>query len=110
MPHFQPPSYATTSYLSTPYFSVFQPHGSQPYYIKMLTKQIRVCAGCRFGYNNDIFIPNSPYNIVIAHEEPRQVTPKSGDVAPFTTKSTVHYHANPSCIWTKDQSFVPENI
>lgn len=75
----------------------------------MLTKQIRVCAGCRLGYNNEIVIPSSPYNICIAHEESRQVTPTSGKT-PFTTKSTVHYHANPSCIWMKNASFVPQNI
>ncbi len=87
----------------------FQPHGNQPYFVKMLTKQIRVCAGCRLGFNNEKDIPLSPYNICIGHEEIRQITPSSGKT-PFTTKTTAHYHANPSCIWMKNASFMPENI
>ena len=74
----------------------------------MLTKQIRICAGCRLGFNNEHAILPSPYNICIAHEEPRQITPSGKK--PFVTKSIVHYHANPSCIWMNNTSFLPQSI
>ena len=86
----------------------FQAHGIQSYFVKMLTKQIRICAGCRLGFNNEHAIPPSPYNICIAHEEPRQITPSGKK--PFVTKSILHYHANPSCIWMNNTSFLPQSI
>ena len=58
----------------------FQPHGTQPYLLKMLTKQILVCAGRRLGYNDEKTIPLSPYNTCIVHEESRQVTPTTGSL------------------------------
>ena len=87
----------------------YYPHGVQPYVLKFLTKQIRICAGCRLGYCNETEIPAAPYNICIAHEEPRQIT-NSRTSTPFTTKTVAHYHANPSCIWMKDNTFIPESL
>ena len=102
---------------STPYFTnlspqhyspissmdaTYLPHGIQPYHLKILTKQIKVCAGCRFGFNNAINLPEPPYNMCIAHEESFQVS-----IPKFTTKTVAHYHANPSCIWKNDACFIP---
>ena len=110
---YSPPQllHATSTIVGTPHPSVtsFQPHGIEPYFVKMLTKQIRICAGCRLGFNNEKAIPPSPYNICIGHEEVQQITPSSGKT-PFTTKTIAHYHANPSCIWMKNASFMPESI
>ena len=55
----------------------FAPHGIQPFYLKMLTKQMRVCAGCRLGFNNEVCVPDPPYIVCIAHEEPFVVSPKT---------------------------------
>ena len=72
---------------------------------------------CRFVYVLGValvsvtsmpFLPPSPCNICIAHEEPRQITPSGKK--PFITKSILHYHANPSCIWMNNTSFLPQSI
>ena len=55
-PHFSPPS---SSLWGLPSHS---PHGMQPYW-KMLTKQIKVCKGCRLGYGNEVSVPDPPYNM-----------------------------------------------
>jgi hypothetical protein len=81
--------------------AVYSPAGTQPYLLKMLTKNIKVCAGCRLGYNNTV----PPYDMCIVHEETRPVPGKS-----FNTKTNVHYHANPQCIWYKDPSFAPADL
>ena len=100
---------STSTICSTPPgFPSFQSHGTQVYHVKMLTKQIRICAGCRLGFDNEHVIPPSPYNMCIAHIEPRQITPKGKKA--FTTKSVVHYHANPSCIWINNGYFLPSSI
>ena len=105
------PSSSSGSY-GPPYthqFQQYSPHGGQPYVLKFLTKQIRVCAGCRLGYCNTEKVPAPPYNICVAHEETRQIN-NSHTGVPFTTKTTAHYHANPCCIWMKDNTFKPENL
>ena len=90
---------------SNPYSS----HGMQPYVLKFLTKQIRICAGCRFGYCNDVKVPDPPYNICVPHQEMRQITnPHTGNLQ--VVNSVAHYHANPSCIWIKDHTFKPESL
>ena len=92
-----PPYIPSTSY---------SPHGIQPYSLKMLTKQIRVCSGCRLGYSNEIRVPEPPYNMCVSHEEPFEVRSQQA----FTTKTIVHYHANPDCIWKKNPNFVPASL
>ena len=62
----------------------------QPYYLKMLTKQIKVCKGCRLGYGNEVSVPDPTYNICVAHEE-SIVLPS----AAYATKTVAHYHAAP---------------
>lgn len=64
----------------------FVPHGVAPFYLKMLTRQIKVCAGCRFGFNNELSVPEPPYNMCIAHEEPYVISPQSS--TKFTKKNT----------------------
>jgi hypothetical protein len=86
----------------------YSPHGIQQYNLKMLTKQIKVCSGCRLGYNNQLSIPEPPYNMCIPHEESFQVSPRSA--ASFSTPTIVHYHAYPDCIWKKNPSFLPTSL
>ena len=76
----------------------------QPYYLKMLTKQIKVCKGCQLGYGNEVSVPDPLYNICVAHEE-SIVLPS----AAYATKTVAHYHAAP-CIWIKDPTFTPHAL
>ena len=96
--------------IASPSSSSYSPHGIQPYYLKMLTKQIRVCSGCRFGYDNEVCVPAAPYNMCISHQESYQVSPRSQQVSRFTTKTVVHYHANLDCIWKKNPNFIPTSL
>ena len=93
------PSSSSGSYgpYYTHQFQQYSPHGGQPYVLKFLTKQIRVCAGCRLRYCNTEKVPAPPYNICVAHKETQQIN-NSHTGVPFTTKTTAHYHANPCCI------------
>ena len=87
-------SQSSVGYL--PQFPIYT--GIQPYILKFLTKQMRVCADCRFGYCDDEKVPDPPYNICVSHEETRQITnPHTGNLQ--VVNLMAHYHANPSCIW-----------
>ena len=76
-----------------------------PYYLKMLTKQIKVCKGCRHGYDKDVSVPNPPYNVCVAHEESIVLLS-----AAYATKTVAYYHASPTCIWIKDPTFTPHAL
>ena len=81
----------------------------KPYVLKFVTKHMRVCAGCRFGYFCDEKLPDLPYNICVSHEEIRQITNQhTGKLQ--VVNSVAHYHANPSCIWIKDANFKPDSL
>ena len=86
----------------------FSPAGTKQFFLKMLTKSIKICAGCRLGYDNSTSMPSPPYNICIAHEESRVISPATGKS--FSTATTVHYHANPQCIWLRYPSFVCQEL
>ena len=77
---------------------------AQPY---KLTRQIRVCAECRFDYGNGEKIPDPAYDICAAHEETHHITTRQNST--FSTNTLVHYHTNPNCIWMK-ASFRPESL
>ena len=68
MPQSSVVSQSSVGYI--PQFSItsnlYSPHGVRPYVLKFLTKQIRICAGCRFGYYNDVKLPDPPYNICVS--------------------------------------------
>ena len=81
----------------------YSPHGGQPYALKLLTRQIHVCAGCQFGYCNTEKVPAPPYNICVAHKEARQVmnshkgyelkhryTIYNKNISPLSCKSLLH--------------------
>ena len=96
--------------LVTPTLTVIQPSqlqspANQPYYLKCLTNQIKVCAGCRLGYSNR----NPPYDICVVHRESRNI------LNPLTKQNmnvpvNVHYHATIQCIMIKDQAFEPTKV
>ena len=71
--------------------ATYLPHGKQPYHLKILTKQIKVCEGCHFGFNNAINLPEPPYNMCIAHKESFQVS-----IPKFITKTVL---SPLPCIW-----------
>jgi hypothetical protein len=85
--------------------SQLQSPGGQPYYLKCLTNQIKVCAGCRLGYSNR----NPPYDICVVHRESRNI------LNPLTKQNmnvpvNVHYHATVQCIVMKDKAFEPTKV
>ena len=84
---------------------------SQPYYFKMLTPQIKVCAGCRLGYTNR----EPPYDVCVVHQESRNIlNPQNKQYMQIPVNA--HYHVTKSCIVITNPSFsvtqlsVPENL
>ena len=66
-----------------------------PFQVKLLTPSIRVCAGCRGGYNRDASAP-SDYVILVCKEQHLYYNVVTGRQQP-SSMMNVHYHAKLSC-------------
>ena len=95
---FQQPVSPTTSHVSF----------SKPFFVKFLTRQIKICQGCRSGYQRDHkgnSLPPPPYDIVIGHFERQQYCDRVTGLSRLPRETCVHYHAYPPCIRAKHPTF-----
>ena len=80
---------------------------SKPFFVKFLTRQIKICQGCRSGYQRD-HNGNSlppPYDIVIGHFERQQYCDRVTGLSRLSRETCIHYHAYPPCIRAKHPTF-----
>ena len=66
-----------------------------PFQVKLLTPAIRVCAGCRGGYNPEG--GNSPSNVILVRKEQHLYYNVVTGRQQASSMMNVHYHANLSC-------------
>ena len=67
---------------------------SNPFFVKFLTKQIRICQGCRSGYKrNEIGEP--PNDLIVGHLERQTYNDQVTGIARLSRETCVHYHASP---------------
>ena len=82
-----------------------------PFYLKKLAGNIRVCQGCRGSLRTeDGNIPSPPHDIVVALLERRQFRDSSGCLKTPSRPSAAHYHVRLSCLRASDPSFVPTSL
>lgn len=82
-----------------------------PFYLKKMIGNIRICQGCRGSLRTeDGSIPNAPYDIVIARLEKRPFRDQSGTVKTPSRASASHYHARLACVRAGDSSFIPSTL
>ena len=82
-----------------------------PFYVKMLGGNIRVCQGCKGTLRmRDHSIPAPPFDIVIARAERRQFRDAGGNLVSPRTEQVVHYHLNFSCVKAVEPTFVPQSL
>ena len=78
-----------------------------PFYLKKLTGNIRICQGCRGSLQAaDGSIPSPPYDIVVARLEKRPFRDQSGVLKTPSRASAAHYHARLACVRAGDPNFL----
>ena len=91
-----------------PLISNLPPQNINPFYLKKLAGNIRICQGCRGSLRlADGMVPNPPYDVVIAHLEKRQFRDASGMLKIPAKHSAAHYHFCLACIRACDPNFLP---
>ena len=99
---FQFPTYSSQSTIG---------QNTNPFYLKKLSGNIRICQGCRGSLRlANGAIPNPPHDIVVARLEKRQYHDPSGVRKTPAKPSAAHYHPRLSCIKTADPTFVPVSL
>ena len=82
------------------------------FFVKFLSKHIRICQGCRSGYqrnlNGDPLPP--PHDIIIGHFERQEYTDQVTGLAHLSRETCVHYHVSLQCIHAKFPDFQPTEL
>ena len=93
---------STSSVLSS------SPSNPNPFYLKFITGNIRICQGCRQSLRTSSgSIPDPPYNLVVARSEKRPYRDSSGQLVIPSSFSNAHYHVALSCILNAEPTFHP---
>jgi len=79
-----------------------------PFQVKLLTPAIRVCAGCRGGYDREG--GSLPSNVILVRKEQHLYYNVVTGRQQASSMMNVHYHANLSCPHVRCVSFNPAKI
>lgn len=81
---------------------------TNPFYVKFIQGNIRICQGCRSTLRSqDGSIPNPPFDVIIARAERRSFRDKSGVLITPRQEQTCHYHLRLDCVRAVEPNFVP---
>ena len=80
---------------------------SNPFFVKFIQGNIRVCQGCRGSLKNfDNSLPKAPFDLAVARFERRPYRDRTGEWRTPTQEQAAHYHLRLACI----QAVAPEFV
>lgn len=84
---------------------------TNPFYVKAIEGNIRVCQGCRGSLKClDGSVPAPPFDMCSARAERRSFRDANGVLRTPSKEQASHYHLNLSCIKTVASNFVPSSL
>ncbi len=97
-PHSSISSASQSAALTTPGMPPSPTPNINPFYIKFISGNIRVCQGCKGSLRlNDYSVPMPPFDLVVSRAERRQFRDSTGILVTPRSKQAVHYHLNIQC-------------
>lgn len=82
-----------------------------PFFVRIIQGNIRMCQGCRTSLRNvDGSIPLPPYDLAVARYEKRSYRDKFGELHTPQREQAVHYHIKLLCIRSSCADFVPASL
>ena len=91
--------------------SVALANNRNPFFVRFIRGNIRVCQGCRSSLrslNGDI--PQPPFDLAIARFERRAYRDKNGELKTPVREQPAHYHLKLTCVQAASPLFVPQNV
>lgn len=87
--------------------STIQQPNTNPFYVKFLQGNIRMCQGCRSVLRlADGSIPAPPFDLIIARAERRSFRDKFGTLVTPQREQVCHYHLRLDCVKAAEPTFV----
>ena len=84
---------------------------TNPFYIRFIEGNIRMCQGCRsFLRNVHGVVPAPPFNLCAARAERRSYRNAAGVLVTPHKEQPAHYHLNLACIQAVAPQFVPSSL
>lgn len=91
--------------------SVVEQGNVNPFYIKPLAGNIRICQGCRGSLRlPDDTVPAPPFDFVVARVEKKCFRDSTGVLRTPSRPSAAHYHLRLACIRAVEPSFIPSTL
>lgn len=112
VPHSLPPPLIRMDPTDSSPPALSEPPNVNPFYIKFITGNIRVCQGCKGSLKTtDNRIPTPPFDTAAARAENRPFRDVlSGNLITPKRATVYHYHCHPQCIRAVEPHFVLSSI
>ena len=82
-----------------------------PFYLKFIKGNIRVCQGCQGSLKtSDGAVPSPPFDLTVARTEQRPFRDTAGNLITPKRPTVYHYHFKLECIKAVEPQFVPSSI
>ena len=79
-----------------------------PFYLKFIKGNIRVCQGCRGSLKtSDGAVPSPPFDLTVARAEQRPFRDTTGNLISPKRPTVYHYHCKLECIKAVEPQFIP---
>ena len=91
--------------------SVTPQPNNNPFYVKFIQGNIRMCQGCKSTLQlSDSSVPPPPFDLAIGRSERRQFRDKNGTLVTPRQEQTCHYHLRLDCVISAEPTFVPKSL
>ena len=91
--------------------SIASPPNTNPFYLKFIFGNIRMCQGCRSTLRTaDGQIPLAPYDLTVARAERRSFRDNAGNLITPRKETAAHYHCRIECVTAAEPGFVPYSL
>ena len=101
----------TASPSVTPTFHLSPQPNTNPFYVKFIVGNMRVCQGCKgMLKRSDGSVPASPFDLCVARAERRSFRDSNGILITPQKEQPAHYHFNLNCIRAVAPTFVPSSL
>ena len=95
----------------SPLVIVVAPPNCNPFFVRFIQGNIRVCQGCRSSLRSlNGGVPQPPFDLAIARFERRPYRDKSGDLKTPAREQAAHYHLKVPCVQAASPLFVPRSL
>ena len=87
------------------------PPNVNPFFLKFIQGNIRICQGCRGSLRtSDGALPSPPFDLAVARAEQRPFRDLRGNLITPKRPTIYHYHCTADCIKAAEPNFIPSSI